>query len=127
MRLTHYFSGGSRVGCINFVSTLLDFYSNNTPDIQNMPWGYNVFVFSLSLCLCVHVCVSVNNFRVRSIKLKPLDIFSFNFTQTLHTIRRRAEHMNRNSDFPTTWSYCPLCVNNFRVCSITLKPLDIFS
>ena len=35
-----------------------------------MPWGYNVFVFS------VCVCVSVNNFRVRSITLKPLDIFS---------------------------------------------------
>ena len=45
-----------------------------TPGIQSMPWGYNVFVFSV--CVCVCVCVSVNNFRVRSITLKPLDIFS---------------------------------------------------
>ena len=45
-----------------------------TPGIRSMPWGYNVFVFSL--CVCVCVCVSVNNFRVRSITLKPLDIFS---------------------------------------------------
>ena len=43
-----------------------------TPGIRSMPWGYNVFVFSL----CVCVCVSVNNFGVRSITLKPLDIFS---------------------------------------------------
>ena len=28
------------------------------------------------VCVCVCVCVSVNNFGVRSITLKPLDIFS---------------------------------------------------
>ena len=37
-------------------------------------------MFSSFLCVCagvcVRVCVSVNNFRVRSITLKPLDIFS---------------------------------------------------
>ena len=76
--------------------------------------------------LCVRVSVSVNNFRVRSITLKPLDIFSWNFTLRLNTIRRHAEHMSRNCFF-YFWSYCPLCVNNFRVRSITLKPLNIFS
>ena len=43
----------------------------------------------------------VNNFRVRSITLKPLDIFSWNFTQMFNTMRGYAEHMNCNSGFPT--------------------------
>ena len=47
--------------------------------------------------------------RVHSITLKPLDLFSWNFTQTLNTIRRRAEHMNRNSGFPT-FGVIALCV-----------------
>ena len=51
----------------------------------------------------------VNNFRVRSITLKPLDIFSSNFTQTLNTITRRAEHMNRNSGV-LTFGVIALCV-----------------
>ena len=46
------------------------------------------------------VCLSVNNFRVRSITLKQLNIFSWNFTQILNTMRRRTEHMNHNSSFP---------------------------
>ena len=78
-----------------------------------------------SFCL-FSVCVSVN-FRVRSITLKPLDIFSWNFTQMLNTMRQRAEYMNRNSGFSYFWIYCPLCVNNFCVRSISLKPLDLFS
>ena len=48
-------------------------------------------------------------FRVRSITLKPLDIFTWKFTQTLNTIRRRAEHKNRNSGFPT-FGVIALCV-----------------
>ena len=73
----------------------------------------------------VCVSVSVNNFHVCSITLKQLDIFSWNFTQMLNTMRQYAEHMNRNwiSYF---WSYCPFCVN-FRVCFISLKSHDIFS
>ena len=51
----------------------------------------------------------VNNFRVRSITLKLLDIFSWNFTQTLNTMRQRAEHMNHNSGFPT-FGVIALCV-----------------
>ena len=78
-----------------------------TPGIRSMLWGYNVFVFSV--CVCVCVCVSVNNFRVRSITLKPLNIFSWNFTQTMNTMRRRAEHMNRNSGF-STFEVIALCV-----------------
>ena len=43
-----------------------------------IPPAYEVchggIMFSSFLCVCV--CVSVNNFRVRSITLKPLDIFS---------------------------------------------------
>ena len=60
------------------------------------------------------MCVSVNNFRVRSITLKPLYIFSLSFTQMLNTIRRRAEHMNRYSCFPT-----------FRVIVLGILKLDI--
>ena len=74
-----------------------------TPAIRSMPWGYNVFVFS------VCVCVSVDNFRVRSITLKPLDIFSRNFTQTLNTMSRHAEHMKCNSAF-STFGVIVLCV-----------------
>ena len=59
------------------LSFKIDFY---TPGIRSMPWRYIVFVFSLCVCvcvcMCVSVCLSVNNFRVRSITLKPLDIFS---------------------------------------------------
>ena len=33
-------------------------------------------MFLSFLCVCVCVCMSVNNFRVHSITLKPLDIFS---------------------------------------------------
>ena len=46
-----------------------------------IPPAYEVFhggiMFSsfLCVCVCVRVCVSVSNFRVRSITLKPLDIF----------------------------------------------------
>ena len=80
-----------------------------TPGIRSMVWGYNVFVFSLCVCVCVCVCVSVNNFRVRSITLKPLDIFSWNFTQTINTTRRRAEYINRNSGF-STFGVIALCV-----------------
>ena len=69
----------------------------------------------------------VNNFRVHSITLKLLDIFSLNFTQTLNAIRGRAEDVKRNSGFPTLGVIALLCVNNFHVSSITLKPLDIFS
>ena len=64
-------------------------------------------MFSSFLSVCV--CLSVNNFRVRSITLKPLDIFSRNFTQTLNTMRRHAEHMNRNSAF-STFGVIALCV-----------------
>ena len=43
-----------------------------------IPPAYEVchggIMFSSFLCVCV--CVSVNNFRVRSITLKALDIFS---------------------------------------------------
>ena len=73
------------------------------------------------------IALCVKNFCVCSITLKPLDIFSWNFIETFYTIRRHAEHMNRYSGFPIFWSYCPLCVNNFCVCSISLKPLDILS
>ena len=38
--------------------------------------------------------------QYNNISLKLLDIFSWNFTQMLNTIRELAEHMNRNSDFP---------------------------
>ena len=45
-----------------------------------IPPAYKVchggIMFSSFLCVCVCVCVSVNNLRVRSITLKPLDIFS---------------------------------------------------
>ena len=68
----------------------------------------------------------IYNFRVRSITLRLLNTFSWNFTQTLNIIRQRAEHMSRKW-FSYFWSYCPLCVNNFCVCSITFKLLDIFS
>ena len=68
-----------------------------------------MFSSFLCVCVCVCVCVSVNNFRVPSITLKPLDIFSRNFTQTLNTMRRRAEHMNRNSAF-STFGVIALCV-----------------
>ena len=60
----------------------LDRFVVYTPSIRSMPWEYNVFVFSVCVCVCVCVCVyvcvcvSVNNFRVRSITLKLLDIFS---------------------------------------------------
>ena len=100
------------------------------PPAYEVCHGGIMFSSFLCVCVCVCVCVSVNNFRVRSITLKPLDIFSWNFTQTLNTIRRRAEHMNHNSGF-STFGVISLCVltifNNFRVRSITLKPLDIFS
>ena len=49
------------------------------------------------------------NFRVCSITLKPLDIFSWNFTQTLNSSRRRVEHMNCNSGF-STFGVIALCV-----------------
>ena len=91
------------------------------PPAYEVCHGGIMFSSFLSLSLSVCVCVCVNNFRVPSVTLKLFDIFSRNFTQTLNTIRRRAEHMNRN------FGFCPLCVNNFRVRSITLKPLDIFS
>ena len=90
------------------LSRRVNFY---TPGIRSMPWGYNVFVFS--------VCVSVKNFRVRSITLKPLDIFSWNFTQTLNTMRRHAEHMNRNSGFSTFGVISLYVLTIFRVRSIT--------
>ena len=61
---------------LNYVSYSIFFFNFYTPGIRSMPWGYNVFVFSVCVCVCVCVCVSVNNFRVRSITLKPLDIFS---------------------------------------------------
>ena len=102
-------------------------WANYTPGIRSMPCGYNVFVFSVCVCVCVCVCVSVNNFRVRSITLKPLDIFSWNFTQTLNTMSRRAEHKNRNSGFSTFWVIALCVLTIFRVLSITLKPLHIFS
>ena len=45
-----------------------------------IPPAYEVchggIMFSSFLCVCVCVCVCVNNFRVRSITLKQLDIFS---------------------------------------------------
>ena len=37
---------------------------------------YGGIMFLSFLCVCVCVSVSVNNFRVRSITLKPLNIFS---------------------------------------------------
>ena len=102
---------------------------------MNRNSGFPTFELLLVFLLLSYCPLCVNNFRVRSITLKPLDIFSRSFTQTSNTIRQCAEHMNRNSGFPTfelllvflLLSYCPLCVNNFRVRSITLKPLDIFS
>ena len=43
-----------------------------------IPLAYEVchggIMFLSFLCVCM--CVSINNFRVRSITLKPLDIFS---------------------------------------------------
>ena len=51
----------------------------------------------------------VNNFCVRSITLKQLDIFSRNFTQVLNTMRGHAEHMNGSSGFPT-FGGISLCV-----------------
>ena len=63
----------------------------------------------VSSFLCVCVCLSVNNFRVRSITLKPLNIFSRNFIQKMNTMRRCAEHTNRNSGFPT-FGVIALCV-----------------
>ena len=87
--------------------------------------GYNIFVFSM--CVYVCVCVSFNNFRVRSITFKRLDIFSCNFTATLNIIRRRAEHKNHNSGFPT-FGVIALCVLTiFLSAPLYLKPLDIFS
>ena len=83
---------------------LVSLYNDYTPGIRSMPWG---IMFSSFLCACV--CVSVNNFHVRSITLKPLDIFSWNFTQTLNIIRRRAGHKNRNSGLPT-FGVIALCV-----------------
>ena len=108
--------------------------STSWDNMQNT-WTVNlVFIYFWSYCpLCV------NNFRVRTISLKPLDIFSWNFTQMLNTIRRCAEHMNRNSGYTPVirsmqcngvYSFLFwLCLsdNNFCVRSITLKPLDIFS
>ena len=40
-------------------------------------YAMGVYSFRLfCVCVCVCLCVSVNSFRVRSITLKPLDIFS---------------------------------------------------
>ena len=64
--------------------------------------GFRIFVV-------IALFMSVNNFRVCLITLKPPDIFSWNFTQTLNTIRGCAEYMNRNSGFPT-FSVTALCV-----------------
>ena len=51
---------------------------NSCKHIVIIPPAYEVchggIMFSSFLCVCV--CVSVNNFRVRSITLKRLDIFS---------------------------------------------------
>ena len=46
--------------------------------------------------------------------LKPLDVFSWNFTQTLNTMRRCAEYMNGNSGFPT-FGVIALCVSTIFV------------
>ena len=51
----------------------------------------------------------VNNFRVRSITLKLLDIFSWNMTQMLNTMTQLTEHMNGNSGFPA-FGVIGLCV-----------------
>ena len=61
-----------------------------------------------STFLVIALCV-LTILRVRSITLKPLDTFSWNFTQTLNILSRRADHMNRNSDFPT-FGVIALCV-----------------
>ena len=68
----------------------------------------------------------VYNFHVRFRSLKRLDIFSWNFTQMLNPMRRRAEHMKHKSGFPTL-GYIAFCVLTiFNTHSISLKPLDIF-
>ena len=47
------------------------------PAYEVCHWGimFSSFLF-VGVCVCVCVCVSVNNFRVRFITLKLLDIFS---------------------------------------------------
>ena len=55
----------------------------------------------------------VNNFYVCSITLKPHDTFSGNFTQKLNTIRRRSEHKNHNSGFPTFGVIAPCVLTIF--------------
>ena len=46
------------------------------PPAYEVYHGGIMFSSFLCVCVCVHVCLSVSNFRVCSITLKPLDIFS---------------------------------------------------
>ena len=63
---------------------MVKFSCDTVKQVIFIPPAYEVchggIMFSSFLCVCVCVCVcvfvSVNNFRVRSITLKPLDIFS---------------------------------------------------
>ena len=71
----------------------------------------NTWTVTLVLLL-LELLPFVYNFHVHSITLKPLDIFSWNFTLTFYTIRGHAEHMNSYSGFPTfgVIAFCVLTI-----------------
>ena len=68
---------------------------------KNLNSGFPTFG-GIALCMLTF-------FYVRSITLKLLDIFLWNFTQMINAMRRHAEHMNGNSGFPT-FGVIALCV-----------------